>query len=335
MRRSSGFTLIELLVVIAILGILLALLLPAVQAAWESARRVACQNNLKQLGIALQHHESANGHFPTGSESHECPTAPLTPYGFYRWSALAHLLPYLENTAAYEALDLSLPLYGSNLQVTPANQRGVAIRIPLFLCPSDLQTPVSVGFGPTNYASCTGSGAGGGTPFKTDGIFCINSATTAADIHNGLSNTMAMSESLLGAGPTPLFDPAGADARTVYAFANAVPLTEAACHGTHIWNFTDRRGFSWANGEYRCTLYNHYWRPNTPEVDCISALVVGDISARYAAYGWRSARSNHPGGVNGLLADGSVGFYSDSTDLRVWQALATCAGNEPVLPPSQ
>ena len=154
MRRTSGFTLIELLVVMAILGILLALLLPAVQAARESARRVACQNNLKQLGIALQHHESARGEFPTGSESHQDPAAPSTPYGFYRWSALAHLLPYLENTAAYDSLNLSLPLYGANLQVTPANQPGVAVTISAFLCPSDQQTPVSPGFGPTNYATC-------------------------------------------------------------------------------------------------------------------------------------------------------------------------------------
>ena len=146
---------------------------------------------------------------------------------------------------------------------------------------------------------------------------------------------MAMSESLLGAGPTPLFDPASVDPRTIYAFVNAVPLTEAACQNATIWNFTDRRGFSWANGEYRCTLYNHYWGPNTREVDCVSALVIGDVKVRYAAYGWRAARSNHPGGVNGLLADGSVGFYSDSIDLRVWQALATRAGNEPVSPPSQ
>jgi prepilin-type N-terminal cleavage/methylation domain-containing protein/prepilin-type processing-associated H-X9-DG protein len=331
MRRSSGFSLVELLVVITIIGFLLALLLPAVQTARESVRRVACQNNLKQLGIALQQHESARGHFPTGSESHQDPAAPSSPYGFYRWSALAHLLPYLENTSAYETLDLTLPLYGGNLQVTPANKRGVGITIGLFLCPSDVQTPVSAGFGPTNYASCAGSGSGGGTPFKTDGIFYVNSATAAADIHDGLSNTMAMSESLLGAGSTPLFDPAGADARTVYAFVNAVPLTEAACQSPTIWNFTNRRGFSWANGEYRCTLYNHYRGPDAPEIDCISALVVGDVSIRYAAYGWRAARSNHPGGVNGLLADGSVGFYNDTIDLPIWQALATRSGNERAL----
>ena len=131
-------------------------------------------------------------------------------------------MPYLDNTTTSNALNLTLPLYvGSSGQVTPANQAGVAVTIPLFLCPSDLQMPVLTGFGPTNYATCTGTGAGGGTPFNTDGIFYINSATAAADIHDGLSNTMAMSESLLGAGPAPLSVPAGVDPRTVYAYVRA------------------------------------------------------------------------------------------------------------------
>jgi prepilin-type N-terminal cleavage/methylation domain-containing protein/prepilin-type processing-associated H-X9-DG protein len=329
-RRRFGFTLVELLVVIAIVGILVALLLPAIQAARESARRMACRNNLKQLGVALQNFECANKCFPAGAESHPYAAAPSTPYCFYRWSALAHLMPYLEQSSALHALDLSQPLYGSNLQVTPANQAGVAQVIGMFLCPSDRQRPVAEGFGPTNYAACTGSGAGGGTPFDCDGIFYINSVTPAAKISDGLSHTVAMSESLLGDGPAPLFDAAGVDRRTTYAFANAVPLTESACQGAQMWNVSDLRGFSWANGEYRCALYNHYWTPNSECVDCMSAVVIGSLSVRYSAYGWRAARSRHPGGVNAMMADGSVQFFTDEIDQATWQALSTRAGKEPI-----
>jgi len=129
-----------------------------------------------------------------------------------------------------------------------------------------------------------------------------------------------------------LFDPAGVDRRTTYPFANAVPLTETACQNARIWNFTNLRGFSWANGEYRCTLYNHYRGPNAEQLDCVSALVIGDVAVRYAAYGWRTARSRHPGGVNLLMADGAVSFCEDAIDLSAWQALSTRAGGESVEP---
>ncbi|MCC6123898.1 MAG: DUF1559 domain-containing protein [Pirellulales bacterium] len=318
--------------VIAVVGVLAAMMLPAIQAARESARRMTCRNNLKQLGTALHHFESAKQLFPAGSESHPYPAAPSTPHCFYRWSALAHLMPYMEQSAALRQLDLSQPLYGANLQVTPANRQGVAQSIGLFLCPSDRQKPVAAGFGPTNYAACTGSGAGGGTPFDCDGIFYINSETKAAKITDGLSHTVAMSESLLGDGPAPLFDASAVDRRTTYAFANAVPLTESACRGASMWNVSDLRGFSWANGEYRCALFNNYWTPNSECVDCLSAVVIGSLSVRYSAYGWRAARSRHPGGVNALLADGSLQFMTDDVDRAAWQALSTRAGKEPVSP---
>ncbi len=178
-----------------------------------------------------------------------------------------------------------------------------------------------------------GLGHGGGTPFKTDGIFFINSEMSTSQITDGLSHTAAMSESILGDGPAPLFDASRVDPRTTYAFVNAVPLTDAACLQARIWNFTDLRGFSWANGEYRCTLYNHYWTPNSPNVDCVSAVVVGNVSVLYSCYGWRSARSRHPGGVNVLMADGSGSFYTDDIDRATWQALSIREGRQLVSTP--
>jgi prepilin-type N-terminal cleavage/methylation domain-containing protein/prepilin-type processing-associated H-X9-DG protein len=320
-RRA--FTIVELLVVIAIIGILVALLLPAIQSAREAARRLSCQNNLKQFGIALHNYVQARKCFPPGTESKAYAKNPSTPHNFFRWSALVRLMPYLEQTSAYSMLDLTQPLYGSNLKVTPANQPGVSQIIPLFLCPSDIQKPVATGFGPTNYSTCTGSGMEGGTPFKTDGIFFVNSEISPSQITDGLSQTAAMSESLLGSGPAPLFDASRVDPRTTYAYTTVVPLTEDACKQAKMWNFTDLRGFSWANGEYRNTLYNHHSTPNSPNVDCVASKLTGDISVLYSCYGWKSARSRHRGGVNVLMADGAARFFSDEIDLDTWQALST------------
>jgi prepilin-type N-terminal cleavage/methylation domain-containing protein/prepilin-type processing-associated H-X9-DG protein len=322
-RPRCGFTLVELLTVIAIVGLLIALLLPAVQAAREAARNSQCQNNLKQLGVALHNFESARRHLPSGAESKEYPADPATPHTFYRWSVLAYLTPFLENTAAYNALDLSLPLYTRTFGIFPENAAGANLLVPEFLCPSDRQEPVSSSFGPTNYAATSGTGIGGGTPFNTDGLFFVNSRTRLKDVSDGTSKTVAMSESILGVNP-PAFAPRETvDPRFVYAFSFAVPMTDAACSGAAQWNYTDPRGFAWVNGEVRSGIYNHYWTPNTAEIDCVSAKTGGPITQRYAAYGWRAARSLHQGGVNALAADGSVRRISDEVDITVWRAYAT------------
>jgi prepilin-type N-terminal cleavage/methylation domain-containing protein/prepilin-type processing-associated H-X9-DG protein len=325
LRRRFGFTLVELLVVIAIMAILVALLLPGVQSARESARRASCTNNLRQLGVAAHHFHDAQGAFPVGAEAKEYPGHPSHPWTFYRWSALAHLAPYLEESSIYSALDLSKPLYDVNFEVTPANRTGVALVVPLFLCPSDHAGAVSPGFGPTNYAACAGTGAGGGTPIDTDGVFYVNSRTRLAHLADGSSHTALFSESVLG---NPKGTPLARSYEVDYKFTIAAPLNVNSCNSSAQWNVTDPRGFAWVNGEFRCALYNHAAPPNNPAPDCLGVSLFGGAPLRNTPFGWRTARSRHPFGVNVLLADGSARFVHDSIDPAVWQALATRDGHE-------
>jgi prepilin-type N-terminal cleavage/methylation domain-containing protein len=311
-----AFSLVELLVVMAILGMLAGLLIPAVQGSRAAADRAACANNLRQIGLAAHHHQMALGYFPSGSIAQEFAAQPFTPWTFYRWSALAGLTPYLENTAAYNALDLSVPLYGTSFGVRPENVEAVQIVVAEFLCPSDLGRAVSEDFAPTNYAVCAGTGGG-------DGMFFINSRTTPAKITDGLSKTALASESLLGQPQSTSRDP-----RVDYKFAFAAPLSDTLCANAAQWNVSDPRGFAWVNGEYRSGLYNHRQTPNSAVPDCMGVQLGGGVKFQFTPYGWRAARSNHPTGVNVALADGSLRFVADTIDADAWKALATIAGEE-------
>jgi hypothetical protein len=299
-------------------------LIPAIHASRAAAARNSCANNLRQIGIAAHHHESALGYFPNGSVAREFPANPLAEWSLFRWSALASLTPYLEGTAAYNALDLNVPLYNrTTYKVRAENVEAVRIAVAEFLCPSDVGMPVSENFAPTNYAVCAGSGIGGGTPRDTDGVFFVNSQTTPSKISDGLSRTALVSESLLGQPQTGAHD-----AQTEYKFVLSAPLSETACRSSTIWNYTDARGFAWVNGEFRCALYNHARTPNSSTPDCMGVQIIGTVQTRLAPFGWRTARSNHPGGVNLLTADASLQFIADEIDAEVWRAMSTIAGEE-------
>jgi prepilin-type processing-associated H-X9-DG protein len=202
--------------------------------------------------------------------------------------------------------------------------------------------------GPTNFVACAGSGAGGGTPFDTDGVFYVNSATTFAEISDGASNTVAFSESLLGE-DTPR-DSSGAftsssperSYKFVLSFAGTPELTDVKCRGSLNFNSTastgnDPRGFAWCSGEYRSASYNHYFGPNSSEYDCIASATTDPTPPPkkpilYSAWGWRAARSAHPGGVNAAWTDGSCRFVEDSIDLAVWQSASTRATEDAEMP---
>ena len=175
----------------------MALLIPAIQASRAAASRTSCANNLRQLGIAAHNHESALGYFPAGTVAKEYPAEPTAAWTFYRWSALAMLTPYLENTAAYDALDLSVPLYASTFDVHPKNREAVKIWVGEFLCPADELRYLSQ-LRPDQLCGLCRQWRNGGTPRDTDGVFSTNSQTRIGQITDGASKTALFSESTLG-----------------------------------------------------------------------------------------------------------------------------------------
>ncbi len=315
---NRGFTLVELLVVIAIIGVLVALLLPAVQAAREAARRMQCSNHLRQLGIASHNHHDTHLALPVGYDARPYAPSPTTTY---RWSSLAHLTPFIEQGNVRSTLDLTLPLFGPasvSFDVFPQNKLAVGTKIPIFLCPSDHGRTVTPDRAPTNYMACAGSGANGGILVNADGVFYADSKSTFGDVRDGTTNTVFFSESTLGNGQADVSGTAPADLTRVYvSYSAATPITDSSCGGSPgPWRNT--RNYCWADGGVTSAVYNHYFSPNAKTADCH-----GRVSP-----GWKAARSNHPGGVNVTLGDGSVRFVNDTVDLLLWRALATRQGGE-------
>ena len=323
MSSRRGFTLVELLVVIAIIGILISLLLPAVQAGREAARQMSCANNLKQIGLAMYIRESAHGSFPCAIEDKVTSEFPNVSPRMYRWSALAMLTPYLEQSTIYDKLNLEVPLYCQPsfppTFVHPDNVAAVACNVHVFLCPSDSGGRPYDWAGSTNYCASYGSGVNNGSYVDADGMFYVNSKTRVAEVKDGLSNTIAFSETLIGsgdAGETLATELAKGNSERIMVRLMKTPLRESAC-GENSRPISNLRGAVWADGLAWSSGYNHWRAPNSPTTDCCSFLGI-----------WKAARSLHPGGVNVVMGDGSVRLINETIDRQTWRGLGSRSGGE-------
>jgi prepilin-type N-terminal cleavage/methylation domain-containing protein len=289
-RKLAAFTLVELLVVITIIGVLIALLLPAVQAAREAARRLQCQNNLKQIGVAVFNYESAMRSFPPGGIVNKASTGALG----NGLSMHVFILPYMEMSGLWNTFkfDRSIDTYVSG-ENTP---------IGAYVCPSALSSKVfGAGLwwydnqydpvmGPTGTNMFTGQpyprvGDGGQGQFANTGILYMGSGTRVADVSDGLSNTFLVGE-------------------------------QSWDDGLHMSWPRSTSGGSTAEMSYCCRNLRY-------TLNSIKSGNLNDIS-----FG-----SEHPGGAQFLLGDGSVSFLSENTQLTILQAAATRRMSEPVLLP--
>jgi prepilin-type N-terminal cleavage/methylation domain-containing protein len=342
--RGRGFTLIELLVVIAIIAVLIALLLPAVQAAREAARRAQCVNNLKQFGLALHNYDDVYLCLPFGKGLDYSAVIPGAPI-YARWSAHSQILPFLEQKPLYDSINFSLPpespdMGAAGMGFMPpfqdpnrANSTVCRVMIATFLCPSDA-SPSGDWPGVVNYSANEGSwlcDACEQTPstiapgFYPQGPFYNRSSVRMASMTDGTSQTALFSERLRGnTSPNPKSD--------LYQMNDASSLTDTYLMCTNLdltmaMALSSRVGGAWAIGDMTCTTYNHVSGPNTRSCAAMdSGMMMSGSMVNMAVQ--LPPTSNHPGGVDVLLGDGSVRFIKSTIALNVWRALSTRNGAE-------
>ncbi|MBX6312395.1 MAG: DUF1559 domain-containing protein [Isosphaeraceae bacterium] len=333
--HRRGFTLIELLVVIAIIGVLIALLLPAVQAAREAARRAQCTNNLKQLGIAIHNYYTTIGSLPPGY---------LFKGGWDQWSSAVFLLSQIEQGNLYNAINF-VNVNNPGNPNNPANSTVFGMEIAVFLCPSDMDRLINNHLSHNNYCGNWGSipqrystnpsGPFGGGPNEP------SSPVTFQGITDGLSNTACYSERVKGIGDGSKLDIAQANdplspSSNQYLLNQTADVTISpvgyynACRGLNtqaatIGTFGAIGGF-WYEMLNGNVCYNHVMPPNSTTC-AYKYNNAGNIDAHHPQ-GALTATSRHPGGVNILFCDGSVRFIKNSVAASTWWALGTRAGGE-------
>lgn len=325
--KRRALTLIEILVVLAIIGVLIGMLLPAVQRARESANYIKCRSQLRQIGLAIHNYEAQTGQLPgAGSATHQN-------------SVLTTILPYLELDNLRQLIQhdqpLFVPYYGL-IVVNPTQAQAVGSIVRAFVCPSENFEPnftdyhqVSMAGG--NYVANAGSGTGTNYDFRypTDGVFWFGSKLRFKDIPDGISSTLFFSEALMGSG-TDSYTVSTSEMQRYYMDAScstllqlnqvgtAPPLTDEICSATEGMLYRGDRAASWIGGPGQRSLFNSYYLPNDHNKhDC----GIGGVGRFKAA-------SQHPGGVNMILGDCSVHFIKSHIELTTWRALSTRGDSE-------
>jgi prepilin-type processing-associated H-X9-DG protein len=304
---------VELLVVIAIIAILIMLLLPAVGWVRETARKIQCGNNLRQLGLAVQQYlENYKSTFPYGR---------LRGDGQKSWSQHARLLPFIEEEKAHARLDW---------KVNPGSSPARYTYIATFRCPSDfnrMTTQVGAnhyGWGKNNYKANAGSGTGQmvGQKELNNGIFLTNKAVRDVEVDDGLSNTALFCEAIMGDADTSVNE-SPSDWFAIPSSAKTPEDVYQAClqvtPRTGAQYQIARQGRNWVYGNYIPTRYNHVMLPNTQ--NCARTRNDNNLDADVNDTGGATtASSRHAGGVNMVMADSSTRFVSDNVEILIWRA---------------
>ena len=310
-----GFSMVELLVVIAIIGMLIALLLPAIQAARESARRAQCTVNLKQIILAAQNFHNVHGYFPLGDQS--TPSGQI--YGGVNHFWTETILPYIEEGALLDIDPLEV-IGASNWRID--DNRANKVAVALYQCPSDTPGVMNVpseniyGWSRSNYVAC----------FSADGTMVEPKAPQDQDTCN---NDPAKNPSV-ASGLRALFNinVKKRISQVTDGTSHTVAFSEviAGTSGT-----SDARGYWWG---FYGAQYTAMRSPNSPLADqlqdpfCDPTKVPCDTTASCWSTYVVAARSHHPGAVNVALADGSARAVSDAIDSSLWRALSSMAGGE-------
>jgi prepilin-type N-terminal cleavage/methylation domain-containing protein/prepilin-type processing-associated H-X9-DG protein len=345
-----GFTLIELLVVIAIIAVLIALLLPAVQSAREAARRGQCLNNLKQIGIALHNYHTALNTFPMSDTK-----AWTDAYGGYTtdwgtWSAQSLLLGYVEGQPIYNSCNFNWAIwFGSGVGINSTATRTI---VNIFICPSDSKSPDAPSLNcfqwtghTNNYVGNLGTTTWQWSPDST-GIFAHSNCYGVQNITDGTSNTIAFSEGLISSGNWVKWrdgvasgdyqqQGGGKSPSAVYDANSAIPAVMKDLQ-TCTQYFLNKqnpagndKGYRWAAGSPGVSSFNTIVPPNSTNYPWGGCRL--DCNGCGFEFGeFQNATSNHPGGVNVMMGDGSVKFIKNSISMPIWWALGTKANGEVV-----
>jgi prepilin-type N-terminal cleavage/methylation domain-containing protein/prepilin-type processing-associated H-X9-DG protein len=337
--HRRGFTLIELLVVIAIIAVLIALLLPAVQAAREAARRMQCTNNLKQVGLSFMNYESSQTVLPPSFVGAGTGNTVAWTNG---WSALARILPYMEQGNLYSSANFAI------WKEDPTNTTVVALTVNAFICPSAPKTQPNLldyGYsGVTSYGVCQGDWFvwGGFSGPYNGAAFSTNQARTLAAFTDGTSNSILASE-------VKTYQPSANCHAALSMIQNptnvppptADPLTVApeynTCNPANLGLLQFEFHTEWSDGNAHAAGFTTAWPPNkvimgTSSWNAGLDLDLNGINQESGgpSFAAITSRSYHPGGVNMLLGDGSVRFVKSTINGWTWRALGTIAGGEVV-----